>query len=80
MSCKSISSILVADFLCKFFVDSSNEVKSVKVTVFGNIIGIMDANSQIFCHLSSLYALNCCSFKTVTEFLKFWKIVQLSSV
>lgn len=42
----------MTNFLSKSLVDGLNKVKSVKVSVSWNIVGIMDTNGQVFCHLS----------------------------
>lgn len=54
------------------------KVKCVQITILRDIIGVVNTNCQIFSHFSILNTLNSCSFKVMTEFLKFRNIVEFS--
>ena len=61
--------------LDKSLVDGLDVVQSVKIGRSGDVVSTMNADSQIFGHLSVLNCFNSCSLQSVTELLKFGKII-----
>lgn len=60
--------------------NGSDEVTGVSVAVLGDVVGVVDANGQIFGHVSFLNGLDGGSLKGLAESVELLVVVELGSV
>lgn len=75
-----VSNQISFESLVKSLVDSLDEIQGVQVRGLGDVVGAVNADCQIFCHLSVFDSFNGSSLEFSTEVSQLRVVVEFGSV